>query len=162
MLDYIKPNLIFTKLRDIYRETLDYLVFRKEIKRLEAEGKFREVNLRVTNWGAAYFGLNLPPELLLYQREGSVEFQALELQRVKEALKMYNEFYTNNLLIDFVTTGYERVKTEDFYGYLIWIDFNYVYLKYDNLKQVGKQVLINVLGYTAALTASIITIAHYL
>ena len=44
---------------------------------------------------------------------------------VKESLADYNEPITKLGIIDFVKTGFKRIKTPEVYAYLVWMDFEF-------------------------------------
>jgi len=150
-LDYINPVKIYRELRAIANEAFDYWTYIKVINKLKKDGEFDKVNLRVTEWGKAYYIVNLQPELLIYEKEGFSELQKLEMTKVKESLGPYNEFYLKHMLIDYVKTGFERIRDKDYYGYLVWIDFSYSYLLKENLIRAGVTAAANLLAYAAVL-----------
>lgn len=155
ILDYINPVKIYKEVQATLREAFNYWTYIRVVNSLKKSGEFEKVNLRVTELGKAYYVLNLQPELLIYEKEGFTELQKLEMTKVKDSLIQYNEFYINHRLIDYVKTGFDRIRDKDYYGYLVWIDFAYFYLQRENLTRTAVTLFSNLIAYCLIIGALI-------
>ena len=66
-------------------------------------------------------GINLNPELLLYSDTSQ---ESVELKMISEKMLKYNDFLTKEGILDVITVDYDRIKSEEFYGYILQIRFN--------------------------------------
>ena len=48
-----------------------------------------------------------------------------ELRFVSDKLKRYTDFLQKEGILDVISADYERVKTEDYYGYIVQIKLNF-------------------------------------
>ena len=69
-----------------------------------------------------YTGVDLQPETLMYE-EGPLD--QFERMLVAQHMSKYNDFLMREGLLEFLRTDLERIKTEDQYGYIVWMKFNY-------------------------------------
>jgi len=101
------------------------LFYRKTVKALVASGELEKNGLRVDSLNRIFFVKNLEAEVLLYgnQEEGGLE--RFEKSFIAEQLRKYNDIFIKNQLIEIVKTSLKRIKTQDYYAYLVTIFFNF-------------------------------------
>lgn len=119
LLDYLNPTTVFRKAQLTAKDLSNYLFYRKTIKKLESSGALADKEMRRDMLCRVYFVINLLPETLL--AGGDVDL--LEKSRVTEAIAERNEIFTKDGLLEIVVADYERIKTTDYYAYLIWIKY---------------------------------------
>jgi len=117
---YLNPIFFIKTLANLIRDLIRFNRYVKITADLEKSGKLASLNLRRTSLGKLYYVKNLQPEVLL----AAEELPNFEILQVRESLAEYNEPIAELGLIDFVKTGFERIKTDDVYAYLIWIEFD--------------------------------------
>lgn len=118
---YLNPIVFFSKLISFIKELVIFGKYLSIISDLEKAGDLAKLNLRKTRLGRLYYVKNLQPEVLL----NTDDLQGFEIMQVRESLAEYNEPITKLGLIDFVKTGFDRIKTPDVYAYLIWMEFDF-------------------------------------
>ena len=101
------------------------MFYRKTVKALVASGELEKNGLRVDSLNRIFFVKNLEAEVLLYgnQEEGGLE--RFEKSFIAEQLRKYNDIFIKNQLIEIVKTSLKRIKTQDYYAYLVTIFFNF-------------------------------------
>lgn len=121
----LNPIHFFKFLIKFSKELSVYRYYRKTVKTLEDSGELEREGLRVDRLKRIYFIKNLAPETLLYgaNEEGGIE--RFEKTFVAEELKLHNNLFIKNQLIDIVKTSLERIKTADYYAYLVLINFRF-------------------------------------
>lgn len=127
ILNKINPVRVFKDLRENIDDLLKYQKYKKIIYELNNSGKLEQVGFSVDKDANLYIGINLNPELLLYS-ETSME--SVELRLVSEKVKKYTEFLTNEGILDSIKMDYDRIKEENYYGYILQI--SYAFKKYKN------------------------------
>jgi len=142
---YLNPFTFFKELMSLIRSSIRFFRYIKITKELDSTGKLSKLGLRRTPLGKLYYIKNLQPEVLL----AAEEIRDFELLQVRESLAEYNEPIMEMGIIDFVKTGFERIKTPDFYAYLIWIEFD--------TKDLTIQKLLYVLLYAIVFSFTLIT-----
>lgn len=135
---YLNPIVFFSKLISFIKELVLFSKYLGIISDLEKAGELSKLNLRRTRLGRLYYVKNLQPEVLL----NTDDLQGFEIMQVKESLAEYNEPITRLGIIDFVKTGFNRIKTPDVYAYLIWMDFDF--------KQVSLERILYIIVYPIA------------
>lgn len=71
-------------------------------------------------------GINLKAETLMYGGVGE-ELERFEISFVGKEMSKYNDIFLENRILELIKTKANRIKNEDFYGYLVSISFNYKY-----------------------------------
>jgi hypothetical protein len=137
---YFNPIVFITKLIDLIKELFIFRKYLSIISELEKNGELGKINLRRTRLGRLYYVKNLQPEVLL----NTDDLKGFEIMQVKESLAEYNDPMTRLGIIDFLKTGFRRIKTQEVYGYLVWMDFDF--------KQVNLERILYVLFYPMAVT----------
>lgn len=117
--EYISPGSILTRFKN-YRKIISY---RKKyegiISELESSKKLEEAGF-IKNEDRLLVGINLNEQLLTYDE---LTIEPAELRYVSDRLKKYTDFLQKEGILDVITADYERVKTEDYYGYIVQIKF---------------------------------------
>jgi hypothetical protein len=122
ILNYISPIRVYTRFSKNINELIKYLRFKKIVIDLSNKGKLDEIGIKVDPNSNMYIGIDLNPELLLYSETSQ---ESVELRLVSEKMNKYNEFLTKEGILDAIKVEYERVQTEEFYGYILQIGFNF-------------------------------------
>jgi hypothetical protein len=130
ILNKINPIRVFKDLRENIDDLLKYQKYKKIIYELNNSGKLEQVGFSVDEDANLYIGINLNPELLLYS-ETSME--SVELRLVSEKVKKYTEFLTNEGILDSIKMDYDRVKEENYYGYILQISYAFKKYKKKNM-----------------------------
>jgi len=142
--DYIYPKRVFNSLILALKEKQYFKKYSGILDDLEREGKLKTLGFRKED-SILYIGVNLNPELLMYTDDSK---ESVELKFVSDAMKKYTDFLQNEGILDVIKAEYERVFTDDFYGYIVQIKFDYKKYKPSKFKYD--------VGYFV--TASLITI----
>ena len=144
---YFNPIVFITKLIDLIKEILLFRKYLSIISDLETNGDLDKIGLRRTRLGRLYYVKNLQPEVLL----NTDDLKGFEIMQVKESLADYNDPMTRLGIIDFLKTGFRRIKTNEVYGYLVWMDFDF--------KQVTLERILYVIFYPLLTILAIYLIA---
>ncbi len=147
-LRYLSPIVAYRLLDTNLDELSKYRTYKKIITELNAIGKLDEIGFRADEDGNLYLGINLNPELLLYSETSQ---ESVELKLVSEKMNKYNDFLTKEGILDSIKVDYERVQSEEFYGYILQISYNFVKYK--------KSDLVYAISYLSALWAGLISAA---
>jgi hypothetical protein len=144
---YLNPIVFITKLINLIKELFIFRKYLSIISELEKNGELEKIGLRRTRLGRLYYVKNLQPEVLL----NTDDLKGFEIMQVKESLADYNDPMTRLGIIDFLKTGFRRIKTTEVYGYLVWMDFDF--------KQVNLERILYVIIYPVILTLLIVYLA---
>jgi hypothetical protein len=118
---YLNPMVFFKNLYSLIKEITLFSKYLAIVAELEKTGELDKLNLRRTRFGRLYYVKNLQPEVLL----NTDDLKGFEIMQVKESLAEYNDPITRLGIIDFIKTGFRRIKTPEVYGYLVWMDFDF-------------------------------------
>lgn len=121
-LNYLSPIFAYKKMRSNLGELSKYRTYKKIIFDLNEMGKLDTIGFKADKDANLYLGIDLNPELLLYSETSQ---ESVELKLISEKMNRYNEFLTKEGLLDSITVDYERVKNDEFYGYVLQIGFNF-------------------------------------
>ena len=146
ILQKINPVWVIKSIRRNLAEIKKHKTYRKIIYDLNELGKLEEIGFRVDENANLYLGINLNPELLLYSDTSQ---ESVELKMISEKMLKYNDFLTKEGILDVITVDYDRVKNDEFYGYVLQIKFD------DRNFKRGE--LIWGISYLSALTLGLIT-----
>jgi len=130
ILDYISPVKVYRKLKVNLEELSKYRIFKKIIIELNETGRLAEIGLKVDYGSNMYIGLDLNPELLLYSETSK---ESVELRLISEKMNKYNDFLTKEGILDSIKVDYERVQSDDFYGYILQIGYDFKKYKRSDL-----------------------------
>ena len=85
-------------------------------------GKISEIGLKMDESLNLYVGINLNPEMLIY---GDTSQESAELKFISEKLGKYTDFLTKEGILDYIKVDYDRVKTTEYYGYILKISYDF-------------------------------------
>lgn len=146
-LNKINPVWVIKSLKRNINEYSKYQKYKKIIYELNELGKLSEIGFKVDDDANLYLGINLNPELLLYSETSQ---ESVELKMVSDKMLKYNEFLTKEGILDVITVDYDRVKNDEFYGYVLQVKFDF--------KNFSKKEVIWAVSYLSALTASVVSL----
>ena len=126
---YLNPLVFITKLIALIKELVIFRRYLGILSELDKNGELDKLNLRKTRLGRLYYVKNLQPEVLL----NTDDLKGFEIMQVKESLADYNDPITRLGIIDFVKTGFRRIKTPEVYAYLVWMEFDFKQLTLDRI-----------------------------
>jgi hypothetical protein len=148
-LNYLSPIFAYKKLRSNYDELAKYKRYKRIIFELNEMGKLEKIGFKVDAGGNLYLGIDLNPELLLYSESSQ---ESVELKLISEKMNRYNDFLTKEGILDSITVDYERVKNDDFYGYILQIGFNF--------SNYRRKDLIYSISYLSSLALAVVGIGY--
>lgn len=122
IINYLDPVKVYRSLSAGLQDLINYSKYKKIIAELSASGKLDEIGLNVDRRGNLYLGINLNPELLLYSETSQ---ESVELKLIAEKLKKYTDFLTKEGILDSVKVEYDRIKNEEYYGYILQIKYDF-------------------------------------
>lgn len=140
ILNKLNPVKAYNRLGLAITDYLKYKKYKKIILELDASGKIKDAGFGLDEDGNLYLGIDLNPELLLYSETSQ---ESVELKLVSEKLKKYNDFLTREGVLDCVRMDYDRVKTEEYYGYILKIQYNFT--AFNKKKVIYDSMLLTVL-----------------
>lgn len=118
--NYLYPSLIIKRFKD-YRKILNYRKnYVSVLNDMESNGRLNEIGL-LRKEDSLLVGINLNEQLLTYDE---LTIETAELRYVADKLKIYTDFLQKEGILDSIFADYERVKTSDYYGYIIQIRFD--------------------------------------
>jgi hypothetical protein len=117
--EYLYPAQVISRLKE-YRKIIGYRKkYENILSELDQTGKLEEAGfLKKENY--LLIGINLNEQLLTYDE---LTIEPAELRFVSDKLKKYTDFLQKEGILDVISADYERVKTEDYYGYVVQIKF---------------------------------------
>lgn len=126
--EYINPVSIIKSLKLALTELKYYKNYKKIIQELDENGSLEKMQI-VREKEYLLIGVDLNPELLIYRDEA---IESAELKVVAERMKKYTVFLQKEGILDSIKADYERIKSDDYYGYLISVSFKFK--KYNKFK----------------------------
>ena len=151
ILTYLSPIKVYKSLVSNIEELVQYSRFKKIVIDLNNKGKLDEIGIKIDENSNMYIGIDLNPELLLYSETSQ---QSVELKLISEKMNKYNDFLTKEGILDSIKVDYERIQTEEHYGYVLQISFNF--------KQYKKSDFIYGISYFSAIALGILTSLFFL
>ena len=118
----LNPKIAYHELIECLDEFKLYKKYKQIISDLQQEGRLEEIGFSVDDDANLYLGINLNPELLMYSETSQ---ESVELRLVSEKMGKYNDFLTKEGILDSVKMDYDRVKNDQFYGYVLRISFKF-------------------------------------
>lgn len=143
ILNYLSPVKVYEKLSLNLTELSNHRKFKKIIFELNASGKLESLGIKVDPTSNMYIGIDLNPELLLYSDTSQ---EPVELKLVAEKMNKYNDFLTKEGILDSIRVDYERIQTEEYYGYVLQIGYNFIKYKKSDLIYSASYFSLIVLG----------------
>jgi hypothetical protein len=151
ILDYISPVRVFKTLSVNIDELVKYQRYKTIIRELSSQGKLDAIGFKLDGASNLYLGIDLNPELLMYSETSQ---ESVELKLISEKMNKYNDFLTNEGILDSIKVDYDRVQSDVFYGYVLQISFRFT--------QYTRRKLIYSISYFASalsiIAATIITL----
>lgn len=121
----LNPINFFKALYEMFLEIKNFIFYLKKVKKLDESGELKQRGLRLDYIKRLYFVKNIQPEALLYGESESGGTEQFEKQFIADALRQHNDIFTRDGSIELVKVSYKRIKTSDYYAYLIWIWFRF-------------------------------------
>ena len=119
ILEYINPKKVYNSLSSCITELKYNRTYNTILKELEKNGSLKQIGLTLKK-EKLYFGVDLNPELLLY---GESSQETVEMKFVKEKMVKYTDFLKKEGILDSIVADYDRIQSEDHYGYIIEIKY---------------------------------------
>lgn len=122
ILNYLSPVVLYKKLTKSITDLLNYIKYRKIVEELRVSNKLEVIGFSIDSDYNLYIGIDLNPELLLYS---DLSQESVELKLISEKIKKYTDFLTKEGILDYVKVEYDRIKNEDYYGYILQIRYDF-------------------------------------
>lgn len=122
ILDKLNPIKVYKSLSDNIEDLVNYFKYKKIVFELNKDGKLEKVGLTMDSSANLYIGIDLNPELLLYSETSQ---ESVELKLISEKLKKYTDFLTKEGILDSIKMDYDRIKNDDYYGYVLQITYDF-------------------------------------
>ena len=130
ILDYISPVRVYKRLSSNLVELSRYRLFKRIVDELNVTGKLDEIGIKSDSSSNMYIGIDLNPELLLYSEMSQ---ESVELKLISEKMNKYNDFLTNEGILDVIKVDYDRVQDDTYYGYVLQLSFSFKKYKKSDL-----------------------------
>ena len=129
--DFLSPKRFWKTLRSVSNNVENWNYYRQTMQSLRDTGTLSQAGMRLDMRNRAYYIINLEPETLML---GS-DVLELERSRVLESIAVRKPIFENVNLGEIIEARTERIKTGEYYAYLIQIKYrptvsigNWVYL----------------------------------
>ena len=119
MKDFINPFTFYETAAIIIKNLKNFIFYRTKMSAINKTGVLKQTGLRLDLRARAYYVLNIEPELLMMGQD-TLE---LEKSRVFESLTKKKELFENHNLTELIEAKTDRIKTSDYYAYLIQIKY---------------------------------------
>ena len=113
----------FNKIRLMLREIDNYYFFIKQMEIFADSGQLRHYKLKMNEKHAVYGAINLPPELLIYNKGD--ELAQLEKTFFGNEIAKLNDIIHEYSIIELYRIEYERIKTDDYYAFVFSISYRW-------------------------------------
>ena len=121
----LNPVENYRGLKQNLKELALFKKYKSIVLELQKEGKLEKIGFSLDSEGNLYLGIDLNPELLLYSETSQ---ESVELKLISEKMNKYTDFLTKEGILDSVKVDYDRIKNEEYYGYVLKI--SYAFQKY--------------------------------
>jgi hypothetical protein len=121
---YLNPSKVFKLLKLQITDLKNSRRYLNIVKSLDDDGKLQKIGFRADQDYNLYLGIDLNPELLLYSEMSQ---ETAELKLIGEKLKRHTDFLLNEGILDSIQVDYDRVKDENFYGYIVKISYKFTH-----------------------------------
>lgn len=119
LLTFLNPKNAIKSIGSIIKDFINYRFYVKQIKKMNSQSLFSEINARIDWLGRVYYVINLEPETLL----ATGDVIDLERSRVYDSVVKIQGRFADYNLIEIVKVDSKRIKTVDFYAYLVTIKY---------------------------------------
>jgi hypothetical protein len=119
MKDFINPVTFYETMVIIVKNLKNFIFYRTKMSAINKTNVLKKAGLRLDLRARAYYVLNIEPELLMMGQD-TLE---LEKSRVFESLAKKKELFENHNLTELIEAKTDRIKTSDYYAYLIQIKY---------------------------------------
>lgn len=119
LLNFLDPRSFWERLGLVIRNYRNLIFYKKTMRELAENGSLKQYGMRLDKRCRAYYVLNLEPETLMLGQE----VLELERSRVFESLGQKKVVLESAGLAEIIEAKTERIKTEDYYAYLIQIKY---------------------------------------
>lgn len=119
ILNLLNPKTFYETLVQIIKNISNRAFYRKTMKTLQKDGSLKQLGMRLDMRSRAYYILNLEPETLMM----GAEALDLEKSRVYESLTARTGVFDKAGLTELIEASTERIKTDEYYAYLIQIKY---------------------------------------
>jgi hypothetical protein len=119
MKDFINPVTFYETMVIIVKNLKNFIFYRTKMASINKTNVLKQAGLRLDLRARAYYVLNIEPELLMMGQD-TLE---LEKSRVFESLTKKKELFENHNLTELIEAKTDRIKTSDYYAYLIQIKY---------------------------------------
>lgn len=120
LISIINPKNVISDIKKFTKILRNKKRYSRILNILDEEGKLKSIGLK-KDGDRLYVGINLNPELLIYNDETQ---ESAELKFISDKLKIYTDFMQKEGVLDSVIADYDRIKNEDYYGYVVEIRFD--------------------------------------
>ena len=113
LLNLLNPKTFYETFLQIVKNISNRNFYRKTMKTLEKNGSLKQLGMRLD------YVLNLEPETLMM----GLETLELEKSRVLESISLKKSTFETAGLAELIEAQTDRIKTEEYYAYLIQIKY---------------------------------------
>jgi len=125
ILTYLNPIAQVKEIYFIIKEILLFVSYANTIDNMETSLKKKGI-VKATKFTLVK-GINLKAETLMYGGKGE-ELERFEISFIGKEMSKYNDMFMEAGILELIKTKANRIKNEDFYGYLVNISFNFKYI----------------------------------
>ena len=120
LFSFLNPMKAISSAKTLAKDISNYVFYRRQVKKMNDQGLFKNVNGRVDALRRVYYVLNLEPETLL----ATGDLIDLEKSRVFESISKVQGRFADYNLVEIVEVSSERIKSDEYYAYLILIKYD--------------------------------------
>jgi hypothetical protein len=119
LLNLLNPVTFYQALVKCWRNLANRRFYKSQMQSLKKDGSLKQLNMRLDMRSRAYYVLNLEAETLM---AGADAFE-LERSRVFESISLRKPIFEKAELGELIEAKTERIKSSDYYAYLIQIKY---------------------------------------
>ncbi len=123
-LSELNPIKVFKNILLQLKDLQNQRTYVKIVNELNGSGKLQAIGLSLDQSSNLYIGVDLNPELLMYSDTSK---ESVELKMIGEKMTKYTDFLLKEGLLDSIKVDYDRVKNEEYYGYVVQISYRHNY-----------------------------------
>ena len=135
LLTSLNPINIVKRFILIIKECIFFISYMKTLKNMEKELEDSNI-VRLSRYSLGK-AINLKPETLLLANKHESEMTSdekkelnkLELSFIGREISKHNDIFINNGIIELIKTKANRIKNNDYYGYIVEISYNWNHAK---------------------------------